>query len=138
VITWLPVAEKLVVSDPSPAESTGTVARRFEPSKKVTPSPLDGSAGQLTSAVRVTARRAERGQRVRVGVGGPLPDRGEQLRVGDHRRDPDGEQRGEGVPPASLLPLVRDLGLEIKEVLAAGSRNRGRWHRRAGVPRGRR
>jgi hypothetical protein len=38
----------------------------------------------------------------------------------------------------ALLPRVRDLGQEIEQVLAAGSRDRRRCHRRAGVPRGRR
>ncbi len=41
---------------------------------------------------------------------------------------PDGEQR---VPPAALLPRIRDLGKEIEKVLAAGSRHERRCHRRA-------
>jgi hypothetical protein len=56
----------------------------------------------------------------------------------DHRRDADGEQPGQRVPPPAPLPRVRDLGKEIEQVLAAGSRNRRRCHRRAGDPRGRR
>ncbi len=42
------------------------------------------------------------------------------------------------VTAAAPLPRVRDLGKEIEQVLAAGSRNRRRCHRRAGVLRGRR
>ena len=56
----------------------------------------------------------------------------------DPGRDPDSEQPGQRVPPAALLPRVRDLGKEIKEMLAAGSQHGRRCHRRAGVPRGRR
>jgi len=88
--------------------------------------------------LRRPARRAECGQRLRPGVGGPLPDRGERLRARDDCRDPDGEQARQRMPAAALLPRVRDLGQEIEQVLAAGSRNRRRCHRRAGVPRGRR
>ena len=75
---------------------------------------------------------------LRPGVGGPLPDRGERPRPRDHRRDPDGQQPGQRMPAAAPLPRVRDLGKEIEQVLAAGSRDRRRCHRRAGVPRGRR
>ena len=88
--------------------------------------------------LRRPARRAQRGQDLRAGLGGPLPDRGERPRPRDHRRDPDGQQPGQRMPAAAPLPRVRDLGKEIEQVLAAGSRNRGRCHRRAGVPRGRR
>ena len=91
---------------------------------------VDSSAG--------AADRAQHREHLRAGIGGPLPDRGERLRAGDDRRDPDGEQPGQRVPAAALLPRVRDLGKEIEQVLAAGSRDRRRWHRRAGVPRGRR
>ena len=88
--------------------------------------------------LRRPARRAQRGQDLRAGVGGPLTDRGKRPRPRDHRRDPDGQQPGQRVPAPAPLPRVRDLGKEIQKVLAAGSRNRGRCHRRAGVPRGRR
>jgi len=44
--------------------------------------------------LRRPAHRAECGQRLRPGVGGPLPDRGERLRARYDRRDPDGEQPG--------------------------------------------
>jgi len=86
--------------------------------------------------LRRAASRAQAGQHVRPGVGGPLPDRGERPRPGDHRRDPDGKQPGQRMPPPALLPRVRDLGQEIEQVLAARSRNGRRCHRRAGVPRG--
>ena len=88
--------------------------------------------------LRRAARRAQHGQHLRAGIGGPLPDRGERPRPRGHRRDPDGQQPGQRVPAAALLPRVRDLGKQIEQVLAAGSRNRRRWHRRAGVPRDRR
>ena len=88
--------------------------------------------------LRRAAGRAQPGQHLRAGVGGPLPDRGERPRPRDHRRDPDGEQPGQRVPAAAPLPRVRDLGKEIEKVLAAGSRHGRRCHRRAGVPRGRR
>ena len=39
---------------------------------------------------------------------------------------------------AAPLPRVRDLGKQIEQVLAAGSRDRRRCHRRAEIPRGRR
>jgi hypothetical protein len=84
------------------------------------------------------AGRAQRSQDLRAGIGGPLPDRGERLRAGDHRRDPDGEQPGQRVTASPSLPRVRDLGKELKKVLAAGSRNGRRCHKRAGVLRGRR
>ena len=84
------------------------------------------------------ADRAQRGQGLRAGIGGPLPDRGERPRPRDHRRDPDGQQRGQRMPAAAPLPRVRDLGKKIEQVLAAGSRDRRRCHRRAGIPRGRR
>jgi len=87
---------------------------------------------------RRAAGRAQHSQHLRAGVGSPLPDRGERPRSRDHRRDPDGEQPGQRMTAAAPLPRIRDLGKEIKQVLAAGSRNRRRCHRRAGVPRGRR
>jgi hypothetical protein len=43
------------------------------------------------------------------------------------------------MPAPAPLARVRDLGKEIKKVLAAGSRRHGRrCHRRAEAPRGRR
>jgi hypothetical protein len=48
----------------------------------------------------------------------PLPDRGERPQPRDHRRDPDGQQAGQRMPPPALLPGVRDLGEEIERVLA--------------------
>ena len=88
--------------------------------------------------LRRAAGRAQPGQHLLAGIGGPLPDRGERPRPRDHRRDPDGEQPRQRVPATAPLPRVRDLGEETEQVLAAGSRNRRRCHRRAGVPRGRR
>jgi hypothetical protein len=88
--------------------------------------------------LRRAARRAQHGQHLRAGIGGPLPNRGERPRPRGHRRDPDGQQPGQRMPAAALLPRIRDLSKQIKQVLAAGSRNRRRWHRRAGVPRDRR
>jgi hypothetical protein len=74
---------------------------------------------------------------LRAGIGGPLPDRGERPRSRDHRGDPDGEQRGQRIPPPAPSARVRDLGKEIKKVLAARSGQHGRrCHRRAGVSRG--
>ena len=88
--------------------------------------------------LRRAAGRAQAGQHLRAGVGGPLPDRGERPGPRDHRRDPGGEQPGQLVPASAPVPRVRDLGEEIEQVLAAGSRHGRRCHRRAGVPRGRR
>ena len=88
--------------------------------------------------LRRAADRAQPGQHLRAGIGGPLPDRGERPRPRDHRRDPDDEQPRQRVPATAPLPQVRDLGEEIEQVLAAGSRHRRRCHRRAGIPRGRR
>jgi len=85
--------------------------------------------------IRRAAGRAQHRQYLRAGVSGPLPDRGERLRAGN---DPHGQQPSQPMPAAALLPGVRDLGKEIEEVLAPGSRNGQRCHRRAGVPRGRR
>ena len=47
--------------------------------------------------LRRPAHRAQHGQDVRAGVGGPLPDRGERPRARDHRRDPDGKQPGQQI-----------------------------------------
>ena len=80
--------------------------------------------------------RAQHGQHLRAGISGPLADRGERPRPRDHRRDPGGEQPRQRVTAAALLPRVRDLAKEIEEMLAAGSGNGRRCHRRAGVPRG--
>ena len=88
--------------------------------------------------LRRAAGRAQPGQHLRAGVGGPLPDRGERPRPRDHRRDPDGQQPGQRMPAPAPLPRVRDLGKQIEQVLAAGSRDRRRCHRRAEIPRGRR
>ena len=88
--------------------------------------------------LRRAAGRAQPGQHLRARVGGPLPDRGERPRPRDHRRDPHGQQPRQRMPAPAPLPRVRDLGKEIEQVLAAGSRDRRRCHRRAGVPRGRR
>jgi hypothetical protein len=88
--------------------------------------------------LRRAAGRAQPGQHLLAGIGGPLPDRGERPRPRDHRRDPGGEQPRQRVPATAPLPRIRDLGEETEQVLAAGSRNRRRCHRRAGVPRGRR
>ena len=82
--------------------------------------------------LRRAAGRAQYGQHLRAGIGGPLPDRGERPRSRDHRRDPHGQQPGQRVPAPAPLPRVRDLGKEIEQVLAAGSRDRRRCHRRAG------
>jgi hypothetical protein len=73
--------------------------------------------------LRCPAHRAQAGQHVRAGVGGPLPDRGERPRSCDHRRDPDGEQPGQRVPASASPARVRDLGKEIEQVLAPGSGN---------------
>ena len=69
---------------------------------------------------RRAARRAQHGQGLRAGIGGPLPDRGERPRPRDHRRDPDGQQPRQRMPPPAPLPRVRDLGKEIKEVAGSG------------------
>ena len=74
--------------------------------------------------LRRAARRAQYGQHLRSRIGGPLPDRGERPRSRDHRRDPHGQQPGQRVPAPAPLPRVRDLGKEIEQVLAAGSRDR--------------
>ena len=85
--------------------------------------------------LRRSAHRAQHRQRLRAGIGGPLPDRGERPRPRDHRRDPHGQQPGQRMPAPAPLPRVRDLGKEIEKVVAAGSRDRRRWHRRAGPSR---
>jgi hypothetical protein len=43
----------------------------------------------------------------------------ERPRPRDHRRDPDGQQPRQRMAAAALLPRVRDLGKEIKKVVAA-------------------
>jgi hypothetical protein len=88
--------------------------------------------------IRRAADSAQHGEHLRAGVSGPLPDRGERPRARDHCLDPDGEQARQRMPATAPLPRVRDLGKEIEQILAAGSRHRRRCHRRAGVPRGRR
>ena len=98
------------------------------------PGPQPGTEGLVESAgveqgegpaerglLRCPARRAQAGQHVRAGVGGPPPDRGERPRSCDHRRDPDGEQPGQRVPASASPARVRDLGKEIEQVLAPGS-----------------
>ena len=85
--------------------------------------------------LRRSARRAQHHQGLRAGIGGPLPDRGERPRPRDHRRDPHGQQPGQRMPAPAPLPRVRDLGKEIKKVVATGSRDGRRWHRRAGPSR---
>jgi hypothetical protein len=85
--------------------------------------------------LRRAAGRPEPGQHAGPGVSGPLPDCGERPRPGDHRRYPGGEQAGQRMPASASLPRVRDLGREIEQVLAPGSRNRRRCHRRAGSSR---
>ena len=85
--------------------------------------------------LRRSARRAQHGQGLWPGVGGLLPDRGKRPRPRDHRRDPDGQQPGQRVPAPAPLPRVGDLGKEIKKIVAAGSRDRRGWHRRAGPSR---
>jgi hypothetical protein len=82
--------------------------------------------------LRRAAGRAQRGQDVRAGVGGPLPDRGERPGPRDHRSDPDSQEPGQRMTAAFPLSRVRDLGKEIEKVVAAGIRDRRRWHRRAG------
>jgi hypothetical protein len=54
VIVCVPVELKLVVYVDVPSIPTGTVVRRFEPSKKVMPRPPLGSPAQLTVALRST------------------------------------------------------------------------------------
>jgi len=87
---------------------------------------------------RRAAGQAQHGEHLRAGIGGPLPDRGERPGPRDHGRDPDGQQSRQRMTAAASLARVRDLGKQIEQVLAAGSRDRRRCHRRAGVPRGRR
>jgi hypothetical protein len=91
------------------------------------------SASALTRAnapeggfLRRPAGRAQCGQDLRAGIGGPLADRGERLRARDHRRDPDGGQPGQCVPATEPLPRAGNLGKEIEQVLTAGSRDRRR------------
>jgi hypothetical protein len=95
-----------------------------------------GERAPETGLLSRPAGRAEPGQHRRARIGGPLADRGERLRARDHRRDPDGEQPGQRVPAPAPIPRIGDLGKEIEQVLAAGSRDRRRCHRRAGVSRG--
>ena len=98
-----------------------------------------GERAPVSRLVCRAAVRAERGEHVRAGVAGPLADRGERPRARDHRRDSDGEQPGQGVTAPAPLTRVTDLGQQIEQVQGAGStRYQGRWHQRAGVPRGRR
>ena len=90
-----------------------------------------GERAPVGGLFRRAAVRAECGQHVRAGVGGPLPDRRERLRPRDDCRDPHCEQPRQRMPAAALLPRVRDLGKETEKVLAAGSRHGRRCHRRA-------
>jgi hypothetical protein len=85
--------------------------------------------GERAPAGRLAGRaagRAQAGEHVGAGVGGPLADRGGRPRPGGHRRDPHGEQTGQRVAPAALLPLVRNLGQQTRMRLAAGSGNQRR------------
>ena len=50
----MPVDVKLVVYVDVPSAPTGTVVRRFEPSKNVIPRPPLGSPAQVTVALRLT------------------------------------------------------------------------------------
>jgi hypothetical protein len=84
---------------------------------------------------RRAAGRAKHGQGLRPGIGGPLPDRSERPRPRDHRRDPDSQQSGQRMTATAPAARVRDLGKEIKKIVAAGSRDWRRWHRRAGPSR---
>ncbi len=76
--------------------------------------------------------RAQHRQGLRACIGGPLPDRGERPRPRDHRRDPHRQQPGQRNAVLARVTRVRNLGKEIKKVVAAGSRDRRRWHRRPG------
>ena len=121
-ITSRPPASTARVHSQAPSTWSSTSAlTRANARRKV-----DSSAGP---------RRAQHGQGLRPGIGGPLPDRGERPRPRDHRRDPDGQQPRQRMPAPAPLPRVRDLGKEIEQVLAAGSRDRRRCHRRAGPSR---
>ena len=93
------------------------------------------SATRLAAQISPCPSRPGRSCRQRARVSGPLPDRGERPRARDHRRDPDGDQPGQRMTASAPLARVRDLGEKIEKVLAAGSWDRRRCHRRAGVSR---
>ena len=75
-----PACTALVCSQAPRTRSSTSALTRANARRKV-----DSSAGPRA------AGRAQHGQHLRAGVGGPLPDRGERPRPRDHRRDPRGQ-----------------------------------------------
>ena len=73
-----------------------------------------GERAPVRGLLRRAPVRVERGQHVRAGIGGPLPDRAERPSPRDHRRDPDGQHPGQRMPTASAFARVRDPGQEIE------------------------
>jgi hypothetical protein len=111
-ITSRPPARTALVCNQAPGTLSSTSAlTRANARRKV-----DSSAGPRA------AGRAQHGQHLWSGIGGPLPDRRERPRPRDHRRDSHGQQPGQPMTAAAFLPRVRDLGQETEQVLAAGSR----------------
>ena len=133
-LSWAPrtVLPSMAITSRPPARAAPVCSQAPGPVEHVGADQVERAAeGGL---LRRAPGRAQHGQRLRAGIGGALPDRGERPRPRDHRRDPHGQQPRQRMTAAAPLPRVRDLGQEIEQVLAAGSRHRRRCHRRAGVP----
>jgi len=88
--------------------------------------------------LRWASRRAQHGQDLRAGIGAHCPIAANDLDPAITAAIPTASSPASGCRRPRLFRRVRDLGKEIEKVLAAGSRNRRRCHRRAGVSRGKR
>jgi len=101
-------------ADPSPApRAQGRVQRGRPPERRL---------------VRRSPDRAQGVQHVAADVGGSLADRGERPRPRDDRSGPQRKQPAERVTDPATAARVRDLGEQVKKVLAAG-----RWEKMASV-----
>jgi hypothetical protein len=80
--------------------------------------------------LRRAPRRPQSDQHTSTRVTGPLPDRSERTRTRNHRSDPDREQPRQRMPATAFLPRIRDLGQQIKQILATGNRHRNSDRRR--------
>jgi hypothetical protein len=84
-----------------------------------------GLAGWAEGAGQGVAADPQRGQHPSGRVSGPLPDRGQRPRAGQHRGDRHGQHRDQRIPAATTAAGIGDLGEGIQQATALVGRQHG-------------